>query len=98
MDADAFELGHVQQQGQPAPEAGRVGDHDRVAPVGDGRAPCYLVARLARPQGAPRGFQRVAEVRSVYVEAARGVVFSLFGSGQGQFHRFCILIFGNCDL
>lgn len=70
MDTDAFELGHVEQQGQPAPEAGRVGDHDRVAPVGDGRAACYLVARLARSQGAPRGFQRVAEVFAVYLEAA----------------------------
>ena len=98
MDADALELGHVEQQGQPFFKLGAPSDRHGVASVGDGRAACYLVAGPAWTQVAPRRLQRVAKVFAVYLEAAHGVVFSLFGSCQGQFHRFCILVFGNCDL
>ena len=85
VDADAFEQGHMQQQGQPLAELGAPGNHYRIASFGDGRAPPYLVLPL---QVAPLRLQRVAQVSPVYLQAAYRVGLTLGGSCQCHFHLF----------
>ena len=47
VDADALELGHVYQQGEPFLKLGRVGHHDGVSSFGNGGLALCLASFLA---------------------------------------------------
>ena len=63
MDADAAEVGHSEQDGQPLLEFWRIGDDHGVAAFRDGRAAFDLVAAVGVV--APCWFEGVAEIQTL---------------------------------
>ena len=82
MDAHAFELRDVQEQGEPLAELLGVGNHHRVTPFGYCRAPLHLPPPATPADVPPGGFERIAKLYAIDGKLAQRIGIMLYFSGM----------------